>query len=468
MIDIPSEFVDGQLIADKYRLIRKLGEGGMGAVWVANNEALGVKVAIKLIAAGHIDPTFVARLSQEAQAAAQLGHPAIIRVFDFGKTDTGAPFIAMELLHGEDLATALQRRGSLSEKRAVQTLLPVIHALAAAHDKGIIHRDLKPANIFLARTDGGGLQPKLLDFGVAKLDREREDFKRLTRDGALLGSPAYMSPEQAQGEDVDRSADLWAICVVLYEMITGTLPFNGENYNRLLWSIAQDEPAPTSTQFGGDPKLWALLERGFRKRRTYRWESMRDLGEELARWLHGTGCREDIAGVSLQTTWLDRKLSGADFLASDSEPPGPRRPRVLVNPDVVTTIPHSSSPDETMAQEPVWRSSRIWLGVVALGVLLAIPLGGFLLFGGSDETGEVKTPVISEAPKTAKIVAPEPAHSGAALTSSQGEEPAASPPPSASATPPTAAPASDTPPARFPRAVPRRTGPKGTLKNPFD
>jgi serine/threonine-protein kinase len=306
---------EGDLIAEKYRLVRRLGTGGMGEVWVANNEALGAKVAIKLIGTDYKDKTFVARLAQEAQAAASLGHPAIIRVFDFGKSETGAPFIAMELLHGEDLGGVLDRRGSITEIKAVQTLLPVIHALAAAHDKGIVHRDLKPANVFLARMDAGGVQPKLLDFGVAKL--ERSDFERVTHAGVLVGSPAYMSPEQARGEDVDRSADLWAVCVVLYELVTGTLPFNGENYNQLLWSIAHDHPVPTTTQFGGDAKLWAILARGFQKQRAGRWESMRDLGEALARWLDDQGVHEDIAGGSLKVAWLDRQSADGDVFGAE-------------------------------------------------------------------------------------------------------------------------------------------------------
>jgi serine/threonine-protein kinase len=389
-------------------------------------------------------------------------------VFDFGKTEHDAPFIAMELLHGEDLATALERRGSLSERRAVQTILPVIHAMAAAHDKGIVHRDLKPANIFLSRTDGGGLQPKLLDFGVAKLDRD--DFKRLTRDGALLGSPAYMSPEQAQGEDVDRSADLWAMCVVLYEMITGNLPFNGDNYNRLLWSIAQDNPAPTSTQFGGDPKLWAILERGFQKRRAMRWESMQDLGEELARWLHNTGCREDIAGVSLQTTWLDRKMSGTDLLASDSELP-PSQPALARqrSADLIDTLPRSDSRSDTHEPEPSWRTLPRWLLAVAAVVLLTVPLGAFLLLRGADNeelAPEAVTPEVAEIPTltTAAVPAKEPV-----VTKGPPEEPELEesvPMASASAAPEQSA--MQSAPPRRPRLAPRRPSPRGRLKNPFD
>jgi serine/threonine-protein kinase len=152
------DFREGGLVAGKYRLIRKVGEGGMGTVWVAHNEALDVPVAIKFIRAGEDANRHVNRLTQEARAAAKIGHPAILRVYDFGKTDAGDPFIVMELLHGEDLAAALDRRGSLNERRAVQILLPVLHALVSAHAKGIVHRDLKPDNIFLAETDAGRIQ----------------------------------------------------------------------------------------------------------------------------------------------------------------------------------------------------------------------------------------------------------------------------------------------------------------------
>ncbi len=377
----PVAHEEGEIIAEKYRLVRRIGAGGMGEVWVAHNEALGVKVAIKLIGASAHDKSFVARLAQEAQAAASLGHPAIIRVFDFGKTAAGAPFIVMELLHGEDLGSVLDRRGNITEIKAVQSLLPVIHALAAAHDKGIVHRDLKPANIFMARMDAGGVQPKLLDFGVAKLDRG--DFERVTNAGVLVGSPAYMSPEQARGEDVDHSADLWAICVVLYELITGTLPFNGDNYNQLLWAIAHDEPLPTTTQFGGDAKLWAILTRGFSKQPARRWGSMRDLGEALARWLHQHDVREDIAGSSLQTTWLDRRETDHELFAGDGLDPvgeSPRSARPRRGEDAIPTLPGSFA--AASQRTPSRRSRKMVAAVVAgLGVL-AIG-GGLWLARGS-------------------------------------------------------------------------------------
>lgn len=311
-------YCTGELIAGKYLLVEKLGEGGMGAVWRAHNNTLDIDVAIKLLRAEELDApdgtVLGDRLQQEARAAASLGHPAIARVFDFGASERGDPYIVMELLKGEDLAGALARRGRISASKAVSTLMPIAHALAAAHAKGIVHRDLKPENIFLARSEDGRVQPKLVDFGIAKVERTKSH--RLTQTGTMLGSPIYMSPEQARGDDVDHLADVWSLCVVLYEMITGRPPFEGKNYNALLYAILADEPPSVTSLAAGDEELWAILKRGFEKAPGKRWSSVRELGIELAKWLIARGVREDISGASLAVQWLRPTVVGADALTS--------------------------------------------------------------------------------------------------------------------------------------------------------
>jgi eukaryotic-like serine/threonine-protein kinase len=313
----------GTTVAGKYRLLELLGEGGMGTVWRAHNETLDVDVAVKLLRRD--DPENVEgplagdRLLQEARAAARLGHPAIARVFDFGVSDRGDAFIVMELLEGEDLAEALARRGRLSPTKAAATVLPIVHALAAAHAKGIVHRDIKPENIYLARGEDRRVQPKLVDFGIAKLDRAKN--KRLTQTGTMLGSPLYMSPEQARGDDVDHLADVWALCVVLYEVVAGRTPFEGKNYNALLYSIIADAPVPLTELGFGDERFWQILARGLEKDPVLRWQSVRALGEELARWMIDQDQHEDITGASLSMQWLKRMRSSADLLASMVPPP---------------------------------------------------------------------------------------------------------------------------------------------------
>ena len=297
----------GVIVAQKFELVRILGEGGMGSVWVAKNIALDVHVALKLIRAelARSVPGLEERLLQEARAAASIEHPAVIKVFDFGLTELSDPFIAMELLHGESLGGTIQRRGKLNPVRAVQTLLPITEALLAAHERGIVHRDLKPDNIFLARGSGNRLEPKVLDFGIAKFDQK--SAPSLTSIGTVLGSPAYMSPEQARGEaDVDGRTDVWALCVVLYEVITGRLPFMGENYNQLLYAILEGQPKTFNELGISEPLLWSIISRGLEKDRERRCPDMFELGRGLAIWLLDRGVQEDVTNANLRSKWLER------------------------------------------------------------------------------------------------------------------------------------------------------------------
>lgn len=307
----------GDRIGGKYTLVERLGEGGMGTVWRAHNELLDVDVALKVLRTDDIDASdgtlLSDRLLQEARAAARLGHPAIARVFDYGTTERNNPYIVMEMLRGEDLAEALSRRGRVSNTKAVSTLMPIVHALAAAHSQGIVHRDLKPENVFLSRLEDGRVLPKLVDFGIAKIDQERSH--RLTQTGTMLGSPIYMSPEQARGDDVDHRADIWAFCVVLYELVAGRTPFEGRNYNALLYAIISEEPRLLPFKAEGDQELWEILRRGFEKEPDRRWQSADELGRALAKWLIERGVQEDITGASLVAQWF-RAMPGGDALTS--------------------------------------------------------------------------------------------------------------------------------------------------------
>lgn len=288
---------------DKYELVRPYGEGGMGTVWVAHDLVLDVHCALKLIdveGSGEEAHATTQRLLDEARAAARLGHPSIIRVFDFGQTEYGDPYIAMELLDGHDLADLMERQSRMLPVDAVALLLPIAHALAAAHDKNIVHRDVKPENIFLANVEQL-VVPKLLDFGIA---RRVDNPRRLTLDGNLLGTPDYMSVEQARGEATGPLTDVWSFCVVLYELIVGRPPFVGENYNALLRAIVEERPK-TLTELGiDDAELSGIINHGLEKDPQNRWPSMRDLGETLARWLMAHGFNEDVTGASLRRRWF--------------------------------------------------------------------------------------------------------------------------------------------------------------------
>jgi serine/threonine-protein kinase len=310
-------YAPGDTIAAKYRLERLLGEGGMGAVWAAHNVALDSPVAIKLIRGEADREALSVRLQLEARAAARLGHPAIVRIFDIGQTDKDDPFIVMELLDGESLATRLDRQRRLSSVDVVQILLPIADALRAAHAKGIVHRDIKPDNIFIA-VEGDVVQPKLVDFGIAKLE-QASGASQITQHGVVVGSPDYMSPEQARGDTaIDYRTDVWAFCVVLYEAVTGGLPFDAENYNALLRAILEEKPPTLLELAAGDSELSSIVAVGMAKDRNERWRSMQELGIALAGWLKRQGVLEDAAGASLDTKWLNRRSDPAGRLSRPS------------------------------------------------------------------------------------------------------------------------------------------------------
>jgi serine/threonine-protein kinase len=273
----------------------------MGTVWVARDRVLAVELAVKLVSLpGHDTVALARRVLGEARTAARLGHPAIVRINDFGITKLGDPYLAMELLDGEDLADLLGREGRVNPISALSMILPIAHALATAHENGIVHRDVKPENIFLANIEQG-LQPKLLDFGIARFT---DRTQRLTFAGAVMGTPDYLSPQVAKGEIANWSADQWALCVVLYELVTGRCPFQGHNYYELVRSIINDEP-PALGEYGAhEPQLEAVIMRGLEKDVDRRWGSMRELGQQLAQWCLQRGITEDVTGQSIRRTWL--------------------------------------------------------------------------------------------------------------------------------------------------------------------
>jgi serine/threonine protein kinase len=228
------------VVADKFALLHELGRGGMGSVWVAEHLVLRSKVAIKLIDASLRDsPEWTARFTREARAAAALRSSHVVQILDHG-IDRGMPYIVMELLEGENLATRLMRQGPLSAQELLLVMKQLGKAMTRAHEAGIIHRDLKPENIFLV-DEGEEFVVKVLDFGVAKaLHAAPEPGGFRTEVGTFLGTPHYTCPEQTRGEPVDARSDLWAMAVVAFECLTGRRPFEGANMGQLIAKICRE------------------------------------------------------------------------------------------------------------------------------------------------------------------------------------------------------------------------------------
>lgn len=235
----------GQTIEGRYRIEKLLGRGGMGAVYLGRHTVIGKKVAVKFLHQQFThNEEIVKRFYREAQAAAAIAHKNIIDVLDVGVSETREPYLVMEYLEGESLSHLLRRNGNIDLAAACGILEPTLLALAAAHSKGIIHRDLKPENIFLVKQDDDIPQIKIIDFGISKITQLGASG-RFTQTGTLLGTPAYMSPEQARGDSgVDHRSDLYSVGVMLYEMLSGKMPITGKNHNAHLMNVITQAPIP--------------------------------------------------------------------------------------------------------------------------------------------------------------------------------------------------------------------------------
>lgn len=345
----------------KYRLETAIGSGGMGHVWAARNEATGAEVAIKVLLGGHDDESSQ-RFRQEARIGALLMHRNVVRVFDLVEDPSGALVLVMERLRGQTLDQVLTAQGRLSLRATVAVLQGVLDGLTHAHEKGFVHRDVKPSNILLAVESDGLLIPKVLDFGIAKAANRSSP---ITREGILLGTPEYMSPEQISGKPVDERSDVFACGVMAYESLTGRAPFAADSINATLVAILQrrlKRPAEIDAQF------WPILESALCKRPTERFASARAFSVAL---------QEAAAASPEELAASLRRIP----VTVPSLPPAPEEPIVpsappasvggmamaRAQPPSGNEAGHTPLPG-TLAMPPADRT-RAW-GLVALGILL--------------------------------------------------------------------------------------------------
>ncbi|MBL9044617.1 MAG: serine/threonine protein kinase [Myxococcales bacterium] len=278
-----------EVLGGKLKVQRRIGQGGMGTVYVAEHLILHKPVAVKVLSAQlALTPDLVQRLHSEARLAASISSPHIVEVFDVGATPDGRPYVEMELLIGESLAQRLARCSALAESDTLRIGEQLATALAAAHESGILHRDIKPENIFLCARDGEDFV-KLLDFGIAKAVRITEE-PRLTRTGAILGTPLYMSPEQVRGDLLDPRADVYGLGVVLYECLTGSVPHCAASYLSVVAKILTESAEPPSRRCPDrqiSPDLEYIVMRAMARDREERYPTMGALLSDLHRFQNG-------------------------------------------------------------------------------------------------------------------------------------------------------------------------------------
>ncbi len=360
----------GRLISGRYRLIGPLGDGGMATIWRAVDEQLDREVAVKLLRPQFsADPGFTARFKQEARSAGGLTHPNIVSVYDYGTDGEGGDqYIVMELVEGRDLSAILRDRGTLSTDDAVRVAIAVASALEAAHRKGIVHRDVKPGNILI--TDAGDV--KVTDFGIARAVSEAS----MTVTGTTLGSVHYFSPEQARGDEVTGASDVYALSIVLFEMLTGRRPFEGESAAAVaLKRLNEDAPRPTEIGHPIPPGLEAILMRGLAREPADRFPDAGAFAEALRVWRRNPDAGPAVAG-------------GAAAVAGTATTPRGGEPTVYVPPRVtrpadrqpVAPPPRRADPYRRERDEgqPWWIWLLALLAVILLGAIgfLAVQLLG--------------------------------------------------------------------------------------------
>jgi eukaryotic-like serine/threonine-protein kinase len=385
----------GAVLDGSYRVEKLLGEGGMGAVYHATQLRLDKPVAVKVMARElSAAAEAFARFRREALVTSNLGHPNIVQVFDFSTTTTGEPYLVMEFLDGEDLDHRLRRERRLSPSVALHIVKQVGAALMATHGKGIVHRDLKPANIYLLEAAGAGDFVKVLDFGISKV---RSATTKLTRTSSIMGTPGYMSPEQAQGrvEDIDERTDQWALACITWECLAGEAPFQGESPLATLYQVVNQPPPSLVAKVPGLPaRVEEVLLRALAKKKDDRFANVGDFVAALE-----AAVTRATVGVRASSAPAER---GSVELRSEERPVS------------ATTIGQTvGEMSQEIGTAPAHRRGWVW-AVVGAAALLLIGLLALLRSGPAAQpvtATPAPIPVTAPAPTpaAAPIAAPPPA-----------------------------------------------------------
>jgi eukaryotic-like serine/threonine-protein kinase len=426
----------GELIQNKYRIVRLIGQGGMGAVYEGQNEGIARRVAIKVLhgdlAAQH---GVVERFEREAQAAGKIGNDHILEVLDIGTLADGDRFMVMEYLDGETLEERLNHLGPLTPRELYPLIRQLLTGLNAAHDAGIIHRDLKPDNVFVLREKAG--QPdfvKIIDFGISKFTAHGSDL-RMTATGAVMGTPYFMSPEQAKGSrDADVRSDLYAVGVIMFRAITGNVPFDAASFNELLFKIVLAEtPRASSLVPDLDPTFDGIIHRAMARDPAARYQSVAQLIRALDDWnAERVSGRPDAPALAARTTPSGGTRQPSNWgVGSQATEFAQSRPQVSPTDSRLQT-----GSGQALPATPVHSPSPYWLALGGGLGLLMFGLAAFWAFRDSTPPASAGAGSVASAPVAAQgpsvAVAPSPSAgeplgvAGAAASASAALTPAAS------------------------------------------
>jgi len=379
-----------RIVAETYRITKQIGAGGMGTIFEAEHVRMGRLFALKLL-----DPAFAEneevfqRFKREAEIAGQLGHPNIVDVVDFDRTEEGVPYIVMEKLEGEDLADRIANTGAYTFQTAYPLIAEIVDALEAAHAAGIVHRDLKPQNIYLHKHGRRTDFVKLLDFGISKM---KQSGSIVTRTNAVMGTPYYMSPEQAEGKnkEIDTRTDIFALGAIIYEMLTGRLAFYAPSVPTAMFKVCYEEPEPITDLVPGLPEgLPDVLAKALAKDKNERYASARALGDDLERIFEGQKATFS-AGVA------HKVLTDPD--ANPYTQPG-------------TLSGSASQVLDASTQPPPPRSNTVAIMVAVIGIIAIVGAGvfGYIVLNKSQKAPQPNQSAMAAAPATTDDMAPPPA-----------------------------------------------------------
>jgi serine/threonine-protein kinase len=454
---------------DRYLLEGELGRGSFGAVYRAKHAVMGRLVALKVLHPERTtSPSVLERFLGEARAVAAIGSPSIVQVFDAGLTPDGKAFVAMELLEGEDLAAHLSRHGRLPAPRAIEIAQQICRALSAAHQAGVIHRDLKPANVYLARGPDGRAQAKVLDFGVSKM--MRPEGEELTMTGTMLGTPQYMAPEQlTSSRTVDGRADLYALGTVLYEMVSGVLPYDAKTLAALIASKMSDAPRPLAQTAPDVPgPLGAIILRLLAWDPNARFATAAEVEHALAdaaqRISSGGSFRPPATGAdAIARTEIAPGLAsgGGPSPSASGAGPMPAGPRPALAQSTIDSLPGivnasaATGPGTTEApfRRMLMIAAALLLALLVLGTLAIVALGG-LAYVGWTRT--------ADAPAVTTPSAPTESAPGGSAPPLPTRPAGAAPPATSTPSTPLPAPALPPPTASVPASAPPEGGPAPT------
>jgi serine/threonine protein kinase len=363
----PTADLVGQVIADRYHIIKKLGEGGMGAVYLGEHVKMGRKSAIKVMNPGMAaDPDAISRFNREASNASRISHPNVCQIYDFGETPDGVIYLAMEFIEGSALTDIIEREGALPPVRAARMLKQAADALASAHDLGIVHRDLKPDNIMVVQGRDGADIVKVVDFGIAKAVAGDEAGQKVTKTGLVVGTPEYMSPEQLSGDKLDGRSDIYSLGLVFYRMLTGVLPFQADSAQETMIKRLTDEPMRLETarpDIVFPPAMQAVLDLALARLPSERYPSAAQFGRDA---------EAAVEGMEVPGTRVAEPVASAATQLMDSEAALKAIPTKKKTPPTAAA-PAAAPPAKKFPLVPVLGGVG---GVAAIAVVAVLALGG--------------------------------------------------------------------------------------------